>query len=166
MKPIIIARSMLSANVRRLGEDVRAVDQAGADWVRIDVMDGRFVPNISSASPIGFVEHVLHLYDAVLVMAVNPGFGGQTFLPRMLPKIRDLGRLCVCKGLDPWIAVDGGLNENNAALAVEAGADVIVAGSTIFGSSDYAAAITRIRDSTFRAKVLPNDPSNDADPGI
>ena len=64
------------------------------------------------------------------------------------------------------IAVDGGLNENNAALAVEAGADVIVAGSTIFGSSDYAAAITRVRDSTFRAKVLPNDPSNDADPGI
>jgi ribulose-phosphate 3-epimerase len=226
MRPIVIAPSILSADLRRLGEEVRAVDQAGADWIHIDVMDGRFVPNISfgpaivdavrrstgkplnvhlmiveperylddfaaagadhllvqaepsstlhlhrvlsrirdlgkkagavldPASPIAFVEQVLHLCDVLLVMTVNPGFGGQRFLPEMLPKIQELRRLCAAKGLDPWIEVDGGQNGDNAGLAVDAGANAIVAGSAIFGAPDYVAAISRIRNSTFRKMAV------------
>ena len=218
-KPIVISPSILSADFSRLGDEVRAIDKAGADWIHIDVMDGRFVPNITigplivkalrpvtkkpldvhlmivepekyvedfakagaditsihaehnasphlhrtlgqireldkqagvvlnPSTPLELIEYVLDLCDLVLIMSVNPGFGGQSFIPAVLPKIRKLREICNDRGLDPWIEVDGGLKNNNTWQVLEAGANAIVAGSAVFKANDYAEAINGIRNS-------------------
>lgn len=218
-KSTVIAPSILSADFSRLGEEIQAVDNAGADWIHVDVMDGRFVPNITigplivsairpltqkpldvhlmivepekyvenfakagadiisvhaehnasphlhrtltqikelgkqagvvlnPSTPLDLIDYVLDVCDLVLIMSVNPGFGGQSFIPNVLPKIRKLRQMCDDRGLDPWIEVDGGLKVNNTWQVLEAGANAIVAGSAVFKANDYAEAIEGIRNS-------------------
>ena len=101
---------------------------------------------LNPATPLSMIEYVLELCGVILIMTVNPGFGGQQFLPEMLPKIRALRRLCDDRGLDPVIEVDGGIGGENAWEVLDAGANAIVAGSHIFHASDYAQAIAAIRN--------------------
>jgi len=100
---------------------------------------------LDPATPPELIQYVLHLCDIVLVMTVNPGFGGQPFLREMLPKIELLRAMCARRGVDPIIEVDGGENPTSAAKSAAAGATAIVAGSAIFGTNDYAGAIAAIR---------------------
>ena len=213
-----IAPSILSADLGRLSEEVREVEAAGADWVHVDVMDGRFVPNITLGpivvgavrratklpvdvhlmiveperyveafaeagadvisvhveasthlqrtlariralgkragvvlnphTPEGAVDYVLGDADLVLVMTVNPGFGGQSFLPSMLPKIEALRARIDRAGLAVDLEVDGGVAPDTIRRAVDAGATVLVAGNTVFGRPDRARAIAELRRAT------------------
>jgi ribulose-phosphate 3-epimerase len=211
----LIAPSILSADFTRLGEEVQAVAQAGADWIHADVMDGHFVPNITfgpmvveavrrvtdlpidvhlmienpdryiaefasagadwisvqvetcphlnrtvqfirdrgakagvvlnPATSLDTVEWILDAVDYVLIMSVNPGFGGQSFIGNSLDKIRRLRQTIDQRGLQVLIEVDGGVNSDTIYEVARAGADVFVAGSAIFGSNDYRTTIAELK---------------------
>jgi len=216
-----IAPSILSADFSRLGDEVRAVERAGADLIHFDVMDNHYVPNLTigplvcaalkphvkapldvhlmvkpvdslipefakagagiisfhpeasdhvdrtialirehgckaglvfnPATPLDYLDHVLDKLDLVLIMSVNPGFGGQKFIAGALAKLRAARERIAATGRDIWLEVDGGIKTDNIADAARAGADTFVAGSAIFGSRDYRATIQQMRGELAKA---------------
>jgi ribulose-phosphate 3-epimerase len=121
---------------------------------------------LNPATPLTMIEYVIELCGVVLIMTVNPGFGGQQFLPEMLPKIRALRQLCDERGLNPVIEVDGGLGGENAWQVLEAGANAIVAGSHVFHAPDYGRAISSIRNSMPPTPAPARHSRENGNPGI
>ncbi|MDZ5474386.1 ribulose-phosphate 3-epimerase [Bacillus sp. 31A1R] len=210
-----IAPSILSADFSKLGAEIQDVEQGGADYIHVDVMDGHFVPNITigpliveairpvtklpldvhlmienpdqyieafanagadyitvhveackhlhrtihhiksfgikagvvlnPATPVESIQHIIEDVDMVLLMSVNPGFGGQKFIPSVLQKIRQVKEMAERKGVELEIEIDGGVNEETAKLCIEAGATVLVAGSAVYNQEDRGKAITALR---------------------
>lgn len=215
MNKILIAPSILSCNFLELGNEIKAVEKAGADLIHIDVMDGHFVPNITigplfveaikklavkpldvhlmisdpgkfapdfiakgadivtihaeadshlfrtidmiktsgkkagvslnPSTPLNFLDHVIHIVDLILIMTVNPGFGGQTYIPFMEEKLKKTRKMIDKSGREIDLQVDGGIKADNAKRVVQAGGNILVMGTEIFHSKDYAAKIREVR---------------------
>src|SRR5215510_10814420 len=140
-----IAPSILSADFTRLGEQIAMVERAGASYIHVDVMDGHFAPNLTVGPFIvEWVRKATRLPIDALLMSVNPGFSGQKFIPSSLDKLRRLRDLIRMKFSRARIEIDGGIGPDNAAEVVSAGAEILVAGSAVFGADDPAEALKNL----------------------